>query len=55
LKDEEIDIWKDIPVGYRIKMKKCIEKNMNKNTTNSNLILKKDEESKDIRPDVKDI
>lgn len=25
--EEEIDKWKDIPVGYRIKLKKYIEKN----------------------------
>ncbi len=27
LTEEEIDKWKDIPVGYRIKLKKVIEKN----------------------------
>ncbi len=25
--EEEIDKWKDVPVGYRIKLKKYIEKN----------------------------
>jgi hypothetical protein len=24
--EEEIDKWKDIPIGYRIKLKKYIEK-----------------------------
>lgn len=28
--DEEIDKWKDIPVGYRIKLKKYIQKNKQK-------------------------
>jgi len=30
LKEEDIDKWKDISVGYRIKIKKYIEKNKNR-------------------------
>ena len=45
--EEEIDSWKEIPVGYRIKLKKFIEKEHQKRRE------KKEKETPETKGDVK--